>query len=239
LELRVVVPTYNERDNIAELLDRLLALRDDLGVLVVDDASPDGTAEHVARVAAATGRVELLARPAKRGLGSAYRDGFARVLAAADVRWVAQMDADLSHPPDRLPALLAPLEAGDADLAVGSRYVRGGDVTHWGPGRRLLSRGANLYVRAVTGLPQRDATAGFKVWRRSLLARLPWGEIASDGYAFQIETSWHAWRLGARLVELPITFRDRAQGRSKLSGGIVREAVGLPWRLRRRAGAGS
>jgi dolichol-phosphate mannosyltransferase len=225
----VVVPTYNEADGILTLLDAVLHEVPDVDVLVVDDDSPDGTAGLVAGHREHRHRVHLLRRATKDGLGAAYRAGFRWALAAS-YDTVVQMDADLSHPPDRLPALLAALE--HADVAIGSRYVRGGGVRDWPVSRRALSRGGNLYVRLVLGMPVRDATAGFKAFRRAALERIGAVDSESGGYCFQIENTWRASRLGLRITEVPIVFRDRTQGESKMSGDIVREALlrVLRWR---------
>ncbi|MEP7092246.1 MAG: polyprenol monophosphomannose synthase, partial [Nocardioidaceae bacterium] len=176
-------------------------------------------------------RVHLLVRDEKTGLGAAYRAGFGRAL-AGDYEAIVQMDADLSHPPERLPALLAALH--DADMAIGSRYVHGGGVRSWKLGRRAISRGGNLYVRIVLGMPVHDATAGFKAFRREALEQIGAVDSESDGYCFQIENTWRASRLGLRITEVPITFQDRTLGQSKMSGDIVREAMlrVLTWRWR-------
>jgi dolichol-phosphate mannosyltransferase len=227
----VVVPTYNERESIQVLLSALKAEVPDVDVLVVDDSSPDGTADTVRADPRFEIGVFLLLRDSKDGLGPAYRAGFAWALRAG-YDAILQMDADLSHPPDRLSALITALE--DADVAIGSRYVRGGNVTQWPLRRRLLSRGGNLYVRAVLGLSTRDCTAGFKAFRASALRRIQVTSSTSNGYCFQVENTWHAERAGLRVVEVPITFTDRSAGESKMSGDIVREALGrvLTWRLR-------
>jgi dolichol-phosphate mannosyltransferase len=227
----VVVPTYNEADGIVALLDSVLREAAGADVLVVDDNSPDGTAVLVAAHREARRRVHLLSRPHKDGLGAAYRAGFAWALAGPyDV--IVQMDADMSHPPTRLPALIAALQ--DADVAVGSRYVRGGRVRDWSWRRRAISRGGNLFVRVVLGLSVRDTTAGFKAFRRSALERIGAVNAESNGYSFQIENTWRASRLGLRVTEVPITFRDRTLGESKMSGDIVREAMlrVVTWRWR-------
>jgi dolichol-phosphate mannosyltransferase len=227
----VVVPTYNERDNLPPLARALMAVPD-LCLLVVDDASPDGTGKVADTLAAASGgRIEVLHRTGTRGLGRSYVDGLRRAIAAGATH-VCQMDADFSHDPADVPRLLA--AADGAELVVGSRYVPGGALRNWPLHRRLLSAFANQYVRAVTGLPVRDCTSGFRCWRRELLLRLPLDAIVSDGYAFQVEMAWEARRAGGRIVELPITFVERRQGASKLSGGVILESAILPWRLRRR-----
>ena len=225
----VVVPTYNEADGIEELLDAVLAQTPEVDVLVVDDSSPDGTADLVASHPQFGGRLQVMVRADRSGLGAAYRAGFAWAL-ARDYDVVVQMDADLSHPPDRLPALLEAM--AEAEVAVGSRYVRGGAVADWPWSRRLLSWGGNRYVRLVLGIPTRDATAGYKAFRRDALARIGATSSESNGYCFQIENTWRAHRLGLRIVEVPITFRDRTRGESKMKGAIVREALlrVLTWR---------
>ena len=226
----VVIPTYQEAETITAVLDAVLAEASGVDILVVDDNSPDGTADLVRSHPAHGAEVHLLTRPGKDGLGAAYRAGFAWALDEGYDQ-VAQMDADLSHPADRLPALFRALD--EADVAVGSRYVRAGAVSNWGWHRRLLSRGGNLYVRAVLGTRVRDNTAGFKAFRREALLAI--GVLASEssGYAFQIENTWRAHRRGLRLVEVPITFTDRTAGTSKMSGPIAREALrrALLWRL--------
>jgi dolichol-phosphate mannosyltransferase len=232
----VVIPTYDEADNITRVLDAVLTALPGADVLVVDDRSPDGTADLVRAHPAFSptrsgGRVRLLEREDKQGLGAAYRAGFAWCL---EQRYgaVVQMDADLSHPPERLPALVATLE--DADVAVGSRYVPGGHISNWSAGRRLVSWAGNTYVRLVLDLPVRDSTAGFKAFRADALRAIGATDSASNGYCFQIENTWRASRLGLRVVEVPITFTDRVAGRSKMAGRIVAEALWrvLTWRAR-------
>jgi dolichol-phosphate mannosyltransferase len=227
----VVVPTYNEADGIVALLERVLSAAPQADVLVVDDNSPDGTGAVVASHPEHGRRVHLLHRPGKAGLGPAYRAGFAWALDAG-YDAVVQMDADLSHPPERLPALLAALE--HADLAVGSRYVQGGGVRDWPLSRRAISRGGNLFVRMVLGTSVHDATSGFKAFRRGALMRVLAGRSESNGYCFQIETTWRAERIGLHVVEVPITFTDRTAGESKMSSAIVVEAMlrVLTWRWR-------
>lgn len=226
----VVVPTYEERDNLARLVPRVLAQDPDLHLLVVDDASPDGTGALADALAAREPRLHVLHRPAKLGLGSAYVEGFRYALRETDARHVIQMDADLSHDPDAIPALLA--AAKECDVAVGSRYVDGIRVINWPLRRLLLSVGANLYAALVTGVRLRDLTSGFKCYRRTALETLPLDRIRSDGYAFNIEMVVRAARRGLRIQEVPIVFSDRIDGRSKLSRRIVLEAVWLVWWLR-------
>ncbi len=224
----VIVPTFNERENLPQLARALLAMAD-LRLLIVDDGSSDGTAESAdALTASHADRVSVVHRTGPRGLGRSYVDGMLAAL-RTDADVVCQMDADLSHQPSDLPRLLA--AARDADLVVGSRYVPGGRVVNW-PARRLaLSVFANRYVAAITRLGVRDATSGFRCWRRAMLERIPLADIRSDGYAFQVEMTWHARRAGGRIAEVPITFVERRQGQSKLSGGVIAESVLLPWRL--------
>jgi dolichol-phosphate mannosyltransferase len=226
----VVVPTYNEADNIGRLLAEVRGAAPMTDVLVVDDNSPDGTADLVRAHAEFGVRVWLLERPGKAGLGAAYRAGFAWAMERGYDR-IAQMDADLSHPPDRLPALLAALVS--ADVAVGSRYVDGGGVRNWPWRRRLLSWGGNRYVRAVLGTGVRDNTAGFKAFRRSALETIGVLGSESSGYSFQIENTWRAAQAGLRIEEVPITFTDRTDGQSKMSGSIAFEALSrvLVWRF--------
>lgn len=218
----IVIPTYDEALTITPLLDAVLAAVPEAEILVVDDNSPDGTAALVASHPRFPVRVHLLNRRSKDGLGAAYRAGF-EWARQSNFSTVVQMDADFSHPPMRIPALLAALE--EADVAVGSRYVPGGGIANWPWHRRLISWAGNLYVRLILGLPVRDATAGFKAFRIEALIGLGALEAASNGYCFQIENTWRACRLGMRVTEVPITFTDRTEGTSKMSGAIVREAL--------------
>lgn len=227
----VVVPTYDEAEGIVPLLDAVLGAAGQVDILVVDDGSPDGTADLVRAHPCFGGRVRLLERASKDGLGAAYRAGFSWALEAGyDV--VVQMDADFSHPPERVPALLRALD--DADVAVGSRYVAGGRIEDWARIRRMISRVGNRYVRIVLGLGVHDATAGFKAFRRDALLQIAATASESNGYCFQVENTWRASRLGMRIVEVPITFSERRTGVSKMSGAIVREAMlrVLGWRWR-------
>lgn len=226
----VIVPTYNERANVERLIEGVLSQDRRLDVLVVDDGSPDGTGEIVDRIRASSPRVHLLARPGKLGLGTAYVDGFRWAL-EREYAMIFEMDADFSHDPAHLPLFLDALE--NADLVLGSRY-RDGKVTviNWPISRLILSYGANLYARAITGLPLYDATGGFKCFRRKVLEAIDLSRVRSNGYAFQIEMSFRAWKKGFRMVEIPIVFHDRTEGESKMSGDIIREAVWMVWRLR-------
>ena len=219
----LVLPTYNEAENLKAVVEAVLGrLPESRRVLVVDDASPDGTGRIADDLAATHDDVEVLHRPRKEGLGPAYAAGFAVALAGG-AALVAQMDADFSHDPDDLPRLIAAAE--HADLVLGSRYVDGGAVTDWGPVRRLISRGGSAYARTVLGVGVRDLTGGFKVFRRAVLEAIEPETIASHGYAFQVETTYRAVRAGFRVVEVPITFADRRVGESKMSGSIVLEAA--------------
>ena len=210
------------------LVPRLLAL-DGLRVLIVDDGSPDGTGAEADRLAAASGgRLTVMHRTGPRGLGRSYVDGM-QAAVLTDVRRVCQIDADLSHEPIDLVRLIA--AGASADLVIGSRYVPGGTLHNWPRRRVWLSAVANWYVRAVTGLRIRDCTSGFRCWSRDLLARLPLAEIASDGYAFQVEMAFEARRAGATIVEAPISFVERRQGSSKLSWSVIAESIWMPWRL--------
>ncbi|HEY2955782.1 MAG TPA: polyprenol monophosphomannose synthase [Candidatus Eisenbacteria bacterium] len=229
MEKLVIVPTYNERENIDELLPRLLALPYGLEVLVVDDRSPDGTADRVREWVARDPRVHLLERPGKLGLGSAYRDGF-RYALERGAEYIFEMDADFSHDPDSIGEFLK--HADEADLVLGSRYLHGVTVVNWPLSRLILSYTANLYTRLVTGLPVRDATGGFKCFRRRALAGVRLDQVRSDGYAFQIEMSFKCWKRGFRIKEIPIVFVDRHAGVSKMNRKIIWEAAWMVWRLR-------
>lgn len=228
----VVVPTYNEAANIGTLLESVLALPPLFHVLVIDDNSPDGTAQLVSEYRARSeyeGRIHLLERPSKLGLGTAYLKGFAWAL-EHDYPFICEMDADLSHNPEDLPRLLE--AAQNVDLVLGTRYMPGGGCEGWSKLRQALSRSANLYARAVIGLPFRDLTGGFKCYRREALASLNLSDIRSEGYAFQIETTTRVVRAGFRATEVPIIFRERLHGKSKLSRGIIWEAIWAVLRLR-------
>ncbi|NCZ69703.1 MAG: polyprenol monophosphomannose synthase [Acidimicrobiia bacterium] len=228
----VVVPTYNEAGNIERLLETILASDPNIGVLVVDDSSPDGTADIVDRVAARSEfarRVDVLRRPSKSGLGTAYRAGFSRVLDAGDTICV-QMDADFSHDPRYLIEIISAVEMG-ADAAIGSRYVPGGRIENWPRLRLFLSRWGNRYAAGMLGLAVNDATAGYRAYSPALLRRIDFASVRAEGYGFQIEMTHRAVRSGARIVEVPITFVDRVVGESKLSHHIINEAFGLVNRL--------
>ena len=225
----VVVPTYNEAQNLPRVTERLLAAADsapdDISLLIVDDNSPDGTGRIADGLAEQHDNVEVLHRPGKGGLGAAYRAGF---------RWgldrgfaaLCEMDADLSHDPADMPRLLATLRG--ADLVIGSRYIPGGGVVNWPPHRLALSKGGNRYVQLLTGLPVQDATSGFRAFRREVLETLDLPTVKSDGYSFQLEMALRTWRLGFRVMEVPIVFTERTEGASKMSRAIVAEAL---WRV--------
>lgn len=226
----VIVPTYNERENIIRLIDAVLGQDPRIEVLVVDDGSPDGTGGLVDERAASDSRVHVLHRPKKMGLGTAYLAGFRWAL-DREYELVFEMDADFSHDPSHLPQFLE--SAADADLVLGSRYREGKvTVVNWPMARLMLSYSANIYARLVTGLPLYDATGGFKCFHRKVLEAIDLSDVRSNGYAFQIEMSFRAWRKGFRIVEIPIVFVDRTEGQSKMSKRIVREAIWMVWRLR-------
>jgi glycosyltransferase involved in cell wall biosynthesis len=232
----VVLPTYNEAGSIRDVIDGVLAAGAD--VLVVDDNSPDGTGAIVDEIAARDARVRVLHRPRKMGLGPAYIAGFGEVLARGYDAAV-EMDSDLSHDPADVARLVA--AAQHADLAIGSRYVPGGDARNWSRVRRALSRGASIYTRVALRLPVRDATSGFRCFRREVLETLPLREVRSEGYGFQIEMAWRTWLTGFRIVEVPITFVERREGASKMSRAIVIEAATKVacWALRRARPSGT
>jgi dolichol-phosphate mannosyltransferase len=225
VQVLVVIPTYNESENIERVLRRVHVALPDATMLVVDDGSPDGTGDIAEKVGTEIGNIELLRRTEKSGLGSAYRAGF---------RWgldhgfdvCVEMDADLSHDPDALPGLVAPLSKG-FELVIGSRYVPGGSIPNWAWHRRLLSRGGNVYASALLGLGVTDSTAGFRAYSASVLNRIALDDIRAEGYGFQIEMTYQAKRAGAPIVEVPIRFVDRIEGESKMSMFIVVEALGL------------
>jgi dolichol-phosphate mannosyltransferase len=226
----VVLPTYDEAENLEGISAAILAALPGARLLVVDDDSPDGTGDIADRLAAADPRITVRHRAGKEGLGKAYIDGFAAVLEAGASR-VVQMDADWSHAPDYLPALLAPLEH-DADLVIGSRYASGGGVRDWGILRRIVSRGGSLFARIVLRLGPHDLTGGFKAWRRAALEAVQWERVHSGGYVFQIETTYLATRAGAHVTEVPIVFKDREVGTSKMSKSIIVEALVVVLQLR-------
>ena len=227
----VVIPTYNEARNIGPILRQVMALEGGLSVLVVDDGSPDGTAEGVRAVMEQfPERVGLIERDGKQGLGTAYLAGFRQVLAEG-FEYICEMDADFSHDPNDLALLIEACRNG-ADLAIGSRYKGGVRVVDWPLSRLILSYGAGVYTRIITRLPVRDVTAGFKCFRREVLEAIDFDSVKSNGYSFQIEMSYRAWKRGFKLVEVPIVFTERAEGQSKMNKSIVREAMRKVWELR-------
>jgi dolichol-phosphate mannosyltransferase len=227
----VIVPTYDEAENIGPITTAILEALPAATLLIVDDGSPDGTGQIADGLAAADPRIRVRHRAAKQGLGRAYLDGFGVALdGGASI--VVHMDADFSHDPAVLPSLIAPIESGEADLVIGSRYTPGGGVVDWGIGRRLISRGGSLFARTVLGLRPRDLTGGFKAWRASTLAAVPFDGVRAGGYVFMIEMTYRASRAGARIREVPITFRDRRVGQSKMSRRIVVEALVVVVQLR-------
>jgi dolichol-phosphate mannosyltransferase len=220
----VVLPTYNEAANIARILEAVRAARPSAGVLVVDDSSPDGTADLVKQAAEDLEGIDLLVRPAKAGLGNAYKAGFRWGLERGYEAFV-EMDSDFSHDPADLPRLLAPLELGQAELAIGSRYVPGGAIPNWSVSRRLLSRLGNLYAKVALGLGVEDSTAGFRAYAGTLLSRIDFESVRADSYGFQIEMTYFSILAGATVVEVPIRFVDRVEGDSKMSRHTVTEAL--------------
>jgi dolichol-phosphate mannosyltransferase len=224
----VIIPTYNEKENIRPIVELVLSQAPNLEILVVDDNSPDGTAAIVNEMAQANPRVHLLSRAGKLGLGTAYIAGFKWGLARG-YAYLIEMDADFSHDPREIPNMLKAIQ--QADLVLGSRYIDGVRVVNWPLSRLFLSKGASYYVRIITGLPIYDPTGGFKCFRRKVLETIELDEVRSNGYAFQIEMTHKAWMMGFRVREIPITFADRSAGQSKMSGHIVREALWMVWSL--------
>ena len=225
----IIVPTYNELENIRRLLPELMALGPDIRVLVVDDNSPDGTGKLADELAAENERISVLHRPGKLGLGSAYVAGFKYAI-QQDVDCVFEMDADFSHDPAMIPEFIE--EIASCDVVIGSRYISGINVVNWPMSRLLLSYFANIYTRLVTGMTIRDTTSGYKCFRREVLEHIELDDVRSDGYAFQIEMNFRCWQKGYRLREIPIIFVDRRSGTSKLSRGVINEAVWIVWWLR-------
>lgn len=226
----VIIPTFNERENITRIISAVLSQDPSIDVLVVDDGSPDGTGAIVDALAGENSRIHALHRAGKLGLGTAYVAGFRWAL-ERDYQFIFEMDADFSHNPDRLPEFLKAIQ--NADLVLGSRYQNGQvNVVNWPMSRLFLSYSANIYARRVTGLRVFDATGGFKCFRRKVLEAIDLSSVRSNGYAFQIEMTFRAWKKGFRIIEIPIVFVDRTEGSSKMSKRIVREAVWMVWRLR-------
>ena len=221
----VIIPTYNEKENISDIIDAVLSLPQNFEVLIIDDNSPDGTAEIVKDLQKQKypERLHLIQRPGKLGLGTAYITGFKWAL-KRDYEYIFEMDADFSHNPQDLPRLLQACKDQNADMAIGSRYINGVNVINWPIGRIIMSYYASAYVRFVTGMKIMDTTAGFKCYRRRLLKAFDLDKIRFKGYAFQIEMKFTAWKMGAKIIEVPIVFTDRQKGHSKMSGGIFNEA---------------
>ena len=229
MKAMAVIPTYNERDNIEKLVDEILALGEDIHILIVDDNSPDGTGKIADELVEKHEEVHVMHRRGKLGLGTAYREGF-RYALDAGAEFIVQMDADFSHNPERIPEFLE--KAQEADVVIGSRYLNGVSVVNWPIRRLMLSYGANVYTRLITGLTTTDCTGGFKCFKRKVLETIDLEKIRSDGYSFQIEMNYRSVELGFRVEETPIIFIDRHAGSSKMSKKIVREAVIMVWRLR-------
>jgi dolichol-phosphate mannosyltransferase len=230
----VIIPTYNEADNIRRVIDLVLAQPTPISILVVDDNSTDGTAEAVrSKMEEAPNRVDLIERGGKLGLGTAYLRGF-RYALARSYEYICEMDADLSHDPDDLPRLIETVRNGEADLAIGSRYVGGVRVIDWPLPRLVLSYAAGIYTRTITRMPINDVTAGFKCFHRRVLEALPLDRVNSDGYAFQVEMHYRTWQAGFTIEEVPVIFTERTEGQSKMSRAIVREAALKVWELRLR-----
>ncbi len=226
-----VVPTYNEIDNIGKLIDELFKTVPEMDILIVDDSSPDGTGKYVAERAKTEPRLNLLSRPSKSGLGTAYRDGFSWAL-KRDYEYIVQMDADFSHNPEDIPRFLEEINGCGCDLVIGSRYVTGVNVVNWPLSRLFLSYGANLYTRIITGMPIKDSTGGFKCFKAEALKKIDLSKVKSNGYGFQIEMNYRMWKSGAKIKELPIIFIDRRSGYSKMNKKIIYEAIFLVWKLK-------
>ena len=229
MKILVIIPTYNEKDNISKVIPLVLKQDPDIEVLVVDDNSPDGTSKIVEELKTSNPRIKLIRREKKSGLGTAYLAGFKYALENG-YNYIFEMDSDFSHDPNYIPDFLKAIE--DSDLVLGSRYIKGVNVVNWPITRLLLSFYANVYARWVTGLPVKDSTGGFKCFKREVLEKIGLDNIHSNGYAFQIEMSFRAWKKGFRIKEIPIIFVDRRAGESKMSKKIVREAIWMVWKLR-------
>lgn len=228
----IIIPTYNEAANIARMLDKLILQDGQCDVLVVDDGSPDGTADRVKeKQAQYPGRIHLIERKGKQGLGTAYVRGFKFAL-EHDYTYICEMDADFSHPPEDVLRLIEAVQSGECDVAIGSRYIKGISIINWPLRRLILSYFANIYARVITGLPVKDTTAGFKCLHRKVIESIPLDRIKSNGYAFQIELHFRAWKAGFTLKEVSIVFREREEGVSKMSKAIVREAIWRVWSLK-------
>ena len=225
----VIIPTYNEKENINSIIDAVLKVQPDIHILVVDDNSPDGTAEDVRKKMTDNDQIHLIVRPEKDGLGTAYLEGF-RYSLDQNFDFIFEMDADFSHNPEDIPRFLE--EIKNNDLIIGSRYITGVNVVNWPLSRLILSYGANMYTKIITGLPIKDATGGFKCFRASKLRELNLTEVKTNGYGFQIEINFRMWKAGARIKEIPIIFIDRRSGVSKMNKKIIYEAVFLVWKLK-------
>ena len=234
----VIVPTYNEAHNIRKLIHKVMSLEPEMDLLIIDDGSPDGTADFVKELQKKIPeRLYLIERPGKLGLGTAYVEGF-RFALNKNYQFICEMDADFSHNPEDLPRLISEVRSGNMDIAVGSRYVEGISIVNWPLRRLFLSYAANMYARTITGLPIKDTTAGFKCIRREVLETIDLNKIRSNGYAFQIEIHFRAWKAGFKLGEITIIFREREEGVSKMSKSIVREAIWRVWSLKFRSMTG-
>ncbi len=228
----VIIPTYNEKENIEKIIRKVFSLAGGFHILIIDDGSPDGTATIVKRLQDEfSDALYLIERSGKQGLGTAYIAGFRWALDRS-YQYVFEMDADFSHNPDDLPRLYDACAKGSADVAVGSRYVRGGKVVNWPADRVFISKGASFYTRLITFMPVKDTTAGFVCYRRKVLETLPLDKVRFIGYAFQIEMKYRAWKAGFKIKEVPIIFEDRKEGASKMSKGIVQEAIFGVWKMR-------
>ncbi len=231
----IIIPTYNESTNVVRMIHTLMALDLEVDILFVDDGSPDGTAERIKEEQYAyPNRIHLIEREGKLGLGTAYVRGFEYAL-QHDYELVCEMDADFSHPPEDVLKLVEAVKSGNTDIAIGSRYANGISIVNWPLSRLILSYGANIYARLITGLPVKDTTAGFKCIHRRVLDAISLNRMRSNGYAFQIELHFRAWKAGFRLQEVSIIFREREEGISKMSKGIVREAIWRVWALKIRS----
>lgn len=231
-KILIIIPTYNEHQNIGRLIPEVLSKDENINILIVDDNSPDGTGNYIEELTQTNSRIKLIRRERKMGLGTAYLTGFKYAI-ENKYDFIFEMDADFSHDPKEIPNFLA--STGKFDLVLGSRYIRGVNVINWPMQRLLLSYFANMYTRVITGLPIKDATGGFKCFKREVLEAIDLNNVKSNGYAFQIEMSFKAWKKGFKVGEIPIIFMDREMGTSKMSKKIVREAITMVWKLRLRS----
>jgi len=228
----IVLPTYNEKENLENMVRELKKNPYEIHLLIVDDNSPDGTGKIADSLAADDPLIHVIHREGKLGLGSAYIKGFQWALKNTDIQYIMEMDCDFSHNPEYIPSLVEPVVRGEADLVIGSRYIKGVNVVNWPLKRLLLSYFASIYTRIISGLPVKDSTGGFKCFRRKVLETIDLSHIKSDGYSFQIEMNFYCWRKKFSIKEVPIVFVDRYAGQSKMSKKIVYEAIWLVWRLR-------